>query len=281
MAAVVSCALALGPGLARAAPPEALPPAAAPAAAVPTEADEEIATLPEQPNSVGPFYGPADQEEIEHAIEPVGGDKPFGSVADGAFCFVESSRCRTSLILWADVGAGFNAIQGDEGFDVPYTQVRLGGGYVVRPLYLARRQWHPWGLGLTGSWSLGSGSVLPGGSTGGEFIERDLITAIRIGALNQIWLSQKRHALHADITLGVVNSTVFKAAEGRFWGTNAEFGLGFGGWGGVFVNADFLDQDTRVIFGFKGHAIAAAPVVGLILAGLAAGGASLAAGGGG
>lgn len=253
----------------------------APTAALPSEADTEIASLPEQPNSVGPFYGPPEQDEIEHAIEPVGGDRPFGSVADGAFCFVESSACQTSLIWWADVAAGFNAIQGDEGFDVPYTQVRLGGGYVVRPMFLARRHWHPWGLGITGSWSLGSGSVIPGGSTGGEFIERDLITAARFGILNQIWLSQKRHALHADITLGVVNSSVFKAAEGRFWGTNAEFGLGFGGWGGIFVNADFLDQDTRVVFGFKGHAIAAAPVVGLILAGLAAGGASLAAGGGG
>jgi len=252
-----------------------------PTASLPSEADGEIASLPDQPNSVGPFRGPGERDAVEHAIRPVDSDAPFGSVADGNFCFVEASECRTSLIWWADVGAGFNSIQGDEGFDVPYTQVRFGGGYVVRPLYLARRSWHPWGLGVTGSWSLGSGSVIPGGSTGGEFIERDLITAVRVGAFNQLWLSQKRHALHVDITLGAVNSSVFKAATGRFWGTNAELGLGFGGWGGVFVNADFLDQDTRIVFGFKGHAIAAAPIVGLVLAGLAAGGASLATGGGG
>ena len=69
-------------------------------------------------------------------------------------------------------------------------------------------------------------------------------------------------------------------SDEAYTGTNVELGLGFGGWGGVFVNGDFLDGDARLIMGFKGHALAAMPVAGLILGGLLLGGVSLSGGGG-
>lgn len=206
--------------------------------------------------------------------------KPLFSVKDGVFCFVEDAQCWMSLLLWADVGAGINAIETDEAFDVPYTQVRVGGGLTIRPLQSRNGgDWHPWALGISTSYSWGSGSVLPG-TDDTPFIERSVTPAFRIGLLNQLWFGPRRNGLHLDATLGLVRSTVFKASsDQRYSGTNVEIGFGFGGWGGVFTNADFLDGDTRIVFGFKGHGIAMAPIAGLVISGLLLGGVSLSGGG--
>src|SRR5262249_30741022 len=100
------------------------------------------------------------------------------------------------------------------------------------------------------------------------------IQTYRVALVNQLWLTQKRHALHLDFTLGAANSQVL-AYTGRYWGTTAEVALGFGGWGGLFLGGDFLDGDTRVVLGMRGHAIATVPMIALILLGLVAGGVAL------
>jgi hypothetical protein len=205
---------------------------------------------------------------------------PRLSVGNGYFCFVEDSTCSMSLLAWVDVGAGINAIETDEAFDVPYTQFRVGGGITFRPIKIAKKTWHPWAVGPVVSWSLGSGSVLPG-SNDTPFIERDDTRAIRFGVVNQLWLGPRRNGFHLDATIGAVSSSVFNAiSDKRYSGFNAEFGAGFGGWGGVFVNGDFLDGDTRIVFGFKGHAIAAGPVAVLVISGLLLGGVAIGGGGG-
>jgi hypothetical protein len=205
---------------------------------------------------------------------------PRLSVGNGYFCFVEDATCSMSLLAWVDVGAGINAIETDEAFDVPYTQFRVGGGITFRPIKIAKKTWHPWAVGPVVSWSLGSGSVLPG-SNDTPFIERDDTRAIRFGVVNQMWLGPRRNGFHLDATIGVVASSVFNAiSDKRYTGFNAEFGAGFGGWGGVFVNGDFLDGDTRIVFGFKGHAIAAGPVAVLVISGLLLGGVAIGGGGG-
>jgi hypothetical protein len=204
---------------------------------------------------------------------------PRFSVAEGRFCFVEDSTCSISLLSWVDVGAGLNSIETDEAFDVPYTQFRVGGGVTFRPIKLAKKTWHPWAVGPVVSWSLGSGSVLPG-TNDNAFVEKSSTRALRFGVVNQLWLGPRRNGFHLDATLGLVRSGVFNAIKNeRYSGFNAEFGVGFGGWGGVFVNGDFLDGDTRIVFGFKGHAIAAAPVALLVISGLLLGGVNIGGGG--
>ena len=228
-----------------------------------------------------PFYAPDTPVETSFALERTSALPPL-SVAKGRFCFIEDSFCRAAMIFTGDVGVGMNALSGRGGLDLPFTQARVSLGATVRPFVLARKQWHPWGLGLVGSWSVASGSIL--GIEDERVTERDLNDSWRLDLVNQAWLGQKRNALHLDFALGAVNSPVYKSASGRFWGTHAELGLGFGGWAGIFLSADFLDQDTRVVFGMKGHGLAAAPIAGLVILGLIAGGASVASvgpGGGG
>ena len=209
---------------------------------------------------------------------PAGRTKhPPLSVGRGFFCFVDNATCKLSLIADSDVGAGVNIISAQRGRDVPYTQFRTRFGMVTRPLMLARsKPWHPWGLGVVGSWSLGSGSIA---STSGEnedslddVSELDPIDAWRIGVVNQLWLSQKRHSFHLEFTLGAINSPVL-AAPGRYWGTTVEVGGTWGGWGGFVASADFLDGDTRIVFGARLHDVAAGPIIGLVLLGLLIGGA--------
>jgi hypothetical protein len=100
----------------------------------------------------------------------------------------------------------------------------------------------------------------------------DSTDAWRLGLYNQIWLSKKAHGLHLDLTLGTVRSDVLTSGHPLF-GTHAEVAFGWGGWGSVFASGDFLDRDTRIVFGFRGHAIAAGPIIAMALAGLAIGGA--------
>lgn len=233
-----------------------------------------------EPTDFGPFYEPEPVSELEFPGEAQRLDehKPFASVAGGAFCFVEDSACKASLIVDADVGVGVNVISSDRGFDVPYTQMRVRGGLVIRPVVLAKKRWHAWGVGLVGSYSFASPSIAatsrdPSDPFAG-ILETDPIRSGRVALINQLWLSQKRNAVHLDFTLGGVNSSVLDA-QGRYWGTHAEFAVGFGGWGGLYLAGDFLDQDSRLFVGMRGHGIFTGPMVALLLLGLVAGGVAL------
>ncbi len=161
---------------------------------------------------------------------------------------------------------------------MPYTQLRVRAGVTVRPIILAKRRWHPWGIGLVGSWSIASGSITATNQDPEDpnvgVTETDPIQTYRVGLINQLWLSQKRVAMHVDFTLGAANSQVLDYS-GRYWGTTAEVALGFGGWGGLYLGGDFLDGDTRVVLGLRGHGIATGPMIALVLLGLVAGGAAL------
>jgi hypothetical protein len=234
----------------------------------------------EEPEDFGPFYEPEPVSEVRFPGDARRPDrnKPFASVGGGIFCFVEDSVCGASLIADADVGVGLNVITSDRGFDVPYTQFRVRGGITLRPLRLGKKRWHPWGIGAVASWSYGSGSITATSRDPTEALtdvtETDPIRSWRIALLNQIWLSQKRNALHLDFTIGGVNSSVLDA-KGRYWGTHAEVALGFGGWGGLYFAGDFMDSDTRVFMGLRGHGIATGPLIALIVLGLVAGGVAL------
>jgi hypothetical protein len=234
----------------------------------------------EEPEDFGPFFEPEPVSEVKFPADAGRAEprKPFASVAGGMFCFVEDSACGASLIADADVGVGLNVITSDRGLDVPYTQFRVRGGITFRPLKLAKNRWHPWGVGVVGSWSLGSGSITATNRDPTEALtdvtETDPIRSWRIALINQIWLSQKRNALHLDFTVGGINSSVLNA-QGRYWGTHFEAALGLGGWGGLFVAGDFMDSDTRVFIGMRGHGIATGPLIALIVLGLVAGGVAL------
>ena len=233
----------------------------------------------QEPEDFGPFFEPEPASEVRFPAEAHRPHKkPFASVANASFCFVEDSACGAALIADADVGIGLNVISSDRGLDVPYTQFRVRGGLTVRPIKLARKRWHPWGVGAVLSWSLGSGAITATNQDPSDpfadVTETDPIRSWRVALLNQLWLSQRRNALHLDFTLGGVNSSVLDA-QGRYWGTHAEVALGFGGWGGLFLAGDFLDADTRVFMGMRGHGIATGPLIGLIVLGLVAGGVAL------
>jgi hypothetical protein len=234
----------------------------------------------QEPEDYGPFYEPEPVSEVQFPADAHRGPRkaPFGSVSGGAFCFIEDSACGASLIADADVGVGLNIITTDRGFDVPYTQLRVRGGLAVRPIILSKHRWHAWGVGVVGSWSIASGSITATNQDPEDpnvgVTETKPIQSYRVALINQLWLSQKRHALHVDFTLGAANSQVLNFS-GRYWGTTAEVALGFGGWGGLYLSGDFLDGDTRVVMGLRGHAIATGPMIALILLGLVAGGVAL------
>ena len=234
----------------------------------------------EEPEDFGPFFEPEPVSEVKFPGDGYRPDRkhPFASVGGGTFCFVEDSMCAASLLIDADVGVGLNVISSDRGFNVPYTQFRVRGGVTVRPVKLVKKRWHPWGIGLVGSWSLGSGSITAtnrdASDAATDVIETDPIRSWRVAMINQIWLAQKRNALHLDFTLGGVNSSVLDA-QGRYWGTHVELAVGLGGWGGIYFAGDFLDADTRVFMGMRGHGIATGPLIALIVLGLVAGGVAL------
>lgn len=221
----------------------------------------------------GPFFeGPA-KSDTEWATKPQKRRTPVLSVGDGKFCFVEGTYCKASLILNAGVGAGMRIPASDKGPDLPYAQFTFYGGIAIRPMMLGKREWHPWGLGVVSSWSRGTGSVTVEGTSEDQTVEQSSRTDVfRVGAVNQIWLTKKQYALHLDFTLGAVQADVLTSGY-RLWGTHAELAMGFGGWGGLFLSGDFLDDDTRVVFGFRGHGIAAGPIIAMAIAGLAIGGA--------
>jgi hypothetical protein len=224
----------------------------------------------------GPFFEDEAVSEVKRPHVPRRPHPPL-SVAKGWFCFVDNSKCKVSVIADSDVGAGVNVISSARGLDVPYTQFRTRFGFVLRPIAMKKsRGWHPWGVGLVGSWSIGSASIASqtgnSSETGDDVVEYDPISAWRVGLVNQLWLSKKNNSFHLDFTLGGVNSPVLDA-PGRFWGTTAEVSGTWGGWGGVYLNGDFLDRDSRVIAGVRVHDVAAGPIIGLVILGLLAGGA--------
>lgn len=236
-----------------------------------SEADEE-----EEPDEYGPFFEDEAPSDLEYLGRARPGRLPVLSLGDGAFCFVEGTNCKASMILSADIGAGIRAPASDEGPDVPYAQFTFRGGVVIRPSMIRprkRKPWGSWGVGVVSSWSKGTGAVTFGADDDLESAtSSDATTVFRIAAMNQMWLSKRNHAAHLDFTFGGARSEVLTSGV-KLWGTHAEVGMGFGGWGGLFLSGDFLDRDTRVVLGFRGHGIAAGPIVAMALAGLAAGGA--------
>jgi hypothetical protein len=239
-------------------------PVAAPVAPVaPVEAKKP-------PTEYGPFFAEEPPEETRFPGAKRRDDPPRFSLGRGKFCFLDDAKCKASLIATADVGIGVNILAGaGSAPDLPYAQFNFRGGLVLKPLALTKDGgWHPWGLGLAAGWSRGTGNPIVDHET-------PHTDAVRFFLVNQLWLSQKRNAFHLDVDFGLVRSQV-RASMGRnlaAFGTHASVSANWGGWGGVFLAADFLYQDTRIVLGFRGHGLAAGPAIGLVLLGLLAGGA--------
>lgn len=221
----------------------------------------------------GPFFEDEAPSDATFATKGRKGKAPVLSVGNGGLCFVEGSWCKASILATAEVAAGMRVPASDKGPDMPYAHFGFRGGFTVRPLMFTRRDWHPWGIGAIGSWTRGTGATTVEGGLDDQVIDESKRTdAWRVGLLNQLWLSKKPHAFHLDFTMGVVRSEILTSGV-ALAGTHAEVAFGFGGWGSVFAGGDFLDQDTRVSFGFRGHGIAAAPILAMVIGGLALGGA--------
>lgn len=224
----------------------------------------------------GPFFEDEPVSEVVYPTQPARKGQPLFGVGNGAFCFVEDSGCKASLIADFDFGAGVNVVGSEFGVDVPMTQWRVRGGFTVRPLYLSRGRWHRWGLGVTAAFSQATPQVAVARADSTDTLatveETDPVRATRIDLVNQLWMSQKRNAFHLDFSVGAVRSPVLNAGQ-FFWGTHAEVAMGWGGLAGFYASTDFLDRDLRAIFGFRTHAGIAGPIVGLIALGLLAGGA--------
>lgn len=271
-----------------AAPAEALPlpaPADVPTAPDPDAAppaDDEVLVAPpgnmsfgtapvaakKPPPEHGPFFAgePVSDTAFANGPRPVG--PPRFSVGRGAFCFLDDSGCKASLVLTADVGVGVNIVSFPTRLDVPFAQYTFRGGVVFKPLLrLNEGGWHPWGIGLVGSWSRGTAAP-----TSKTALESEHTDAWRVVLVNQLWLSKKRHGFHLDLDLGVVRSNVLGSA-GKYYGSHASLSANWGGLGGLFLASDLLDNDSRIVFGFRGNGVAAAPVIAMVLLGLLAGGA--------
>ena len=220
------------------------------------------------PPEFGPFFVAEPTSETAAPNGPRVTDPPRFSVGGGSFCFVDDARCKSALILTADIGIGVNIVGGTRTPDLPYAQFTFRGGLVFKPLTIGRKDaWHPWGVGLLGSWSRGTGAP----SRESAVVSPHTDTW-RVLLVNQLWLSKRRNGFHLDVDLGIIRSTVL-GGDKQFTGSSAGISANWGGWGGIFLSGDFLDHDTRVVFGFRGHGIATAPAIGLILLGLLAGGA--------
>lgn len=229
------------------------------------------------PKEHGPFFAAEAPTEARFSTGPPPGATPRLSVGKGLFCFVEDSQCKLSLLASIDVGVGVNIIAGDRGVDLPYAHYNFRGGLTLRPLTLIRKRWHWWSVGGVASWSRGTGTLASNGSfydgDPDSLVATESTQTYRVALINQLWLSQKRNAFHIDATVGLARSTVLTSVERFYNGFHLEVAGGWGGWGSLFVSGDFMYKDARVILGFRGHGIATAPAVGLILLGLLAGGA--------
>ena len=224
----------------------------------------------------GPFFEGEPTSEVTYPTPVPRAGQPLFGLGDGAFCLVEDSGCKSSLIADFDFGVGMNVVGSDRGLDVPFTQWRVRGGFTIRPYYLGTGGWHRWGVGVSASFAQGSPQVATGivdtSDPLADVKELGPLSTMRIDMLHQIWMSKKRNALHLDFNLGAARTTVLDA-PGQFWGTHTEVGVGWGGLAGFYVSADFLDQDLRTVFGFRTHAAIAGPIIGALALGLIAGGA--------
>lgn len=248
-------------------------PAEAPPEAAPPETDAVAVKAEDEDEDYGPFFVADAPSDTRFASEPRKGKAPRFSVGQGAFCFVDDTHCKASLLVDATVAGGIRAPASQKGPDIPYAHYGFRGGLVVRPLMFKRKAWHPWGVGVVGGWTMGTGAVVVQSSDEGvEKSDTERTPAVRIGLVNQVWLSQRPHAMHIDFTLGGVRSPVLTSGVALI-GTHAEVAFGWGGWGALYAAGDFLDRDTRISFGFRAHGIAAAPVVALAILGAALGGA--------
>lgn len=248
-------------------------PEVAPAEPASEEGDDVAAKSADEDADFGPFFEGDGPSDTAFASEPRKSKAPRFSVGQGAFCFVDGSHCKASLIADASVAAGLRAPASNKGPDMPYAHFGFRGGLVIRPLMFKRKAWHPWGVGVVGGWTLGTGAVeVESTNDGLNKDDTERTPATRFGVVNQLWLSQRPHALHIDFTLGGVRSPVL-ASGVPLIGTHAEVAFGWGGWGALYAAGDFLDQDTRVSFGFRAHGIAAGPIIALAILGAALGGA--------
>lgn len=243
---------------------------------VPAE-DGVTAKAEDEDGEYGPFFQAEAPSDTSFPTQPRKGKgkgkAPRLSVGEGAFCFVDGSHCKASLLADATVAAGIRAPASNKGPDMPYAHFGFRGGLVIRPLMFKRKAWHPWGVGLVGGWTLGTGSVTAEASDDGiTQAETERTPATRIALVNQLWLTQKTHAPHIDFSIGGVRSPVLTSGVSLI-GTHAEVAFGWGGWGSVYAAGDFLDRDTRISFGFRAHGIAAGPLVALAILGAALGGA--------
>ena len=240
-----------------------------------SEEGEAVApvTAADDREEYGPFFEAPAPSDTAWASQPRKKRTPVLSVGDGAFCFVNGSYCKASLVLDAGVGAGMRIPASDEGPDIPFAQFTFRGGIAARPLMFGRRDWHYWGVGVVGSWSRGTGSVTVVGSVEDQNVDSTKSTdSVRVALVNQLWLSRKPYGAHLDFSIGAVRSEILTSGY-ALWGTHAELSYEWGGWGGLFASGDFLDRDSRVVLGFRGHGIAAGPIIAMALAGLAMGGA--------
>ena len=228
-----------------------------------------------QTGQPSPDYGPFFTDEPVSDTSFSNGHRPekppLFSLAQGTFCFLEDARCRIALLLSADIAVGMNITTGPGGLDLPYTQFGARGGLTFRPFTLSKNLWHPWSIGVIGSWSRGSGTVAPNASA--FYLRKTAHNDVwRLGLINQIWLSRKTNAFHLDLTLGLVRSKIANQQDPAFGG-HLEFSLGWSGWAAIFVGGDFFPHDARIVSGFRAHGIAAGPAIALVLLGLLAGGA--------
>lgn len=271
---LASYLLVMAPQAEAAAAPSSPTTASAPEASTPEAADSPggVSAAGED-GDYGPFFMGDAPSDTEFATKPRKGKAPLLSVGQGAFCFVDDTHCKTSLLVDATVAAGLRAPASHKGPDMPYAHFGFRGGLVMRPLMFKRKAWHPWGVGVVGGWTLGTGAVVVQSGDGGvEKSDTERTPAVRVGLVNQLWLSQRPHAMHIDFTLGGVRSPVLTSGVSLI-GTHAEVAFGWGGWGALYAAGDFLDRDTRISFGFRAHGIAAGPLVALAILGAALGGA--------
>ncbi|HWB77422.1 MAG TPA: hypothetical protein VG755_20790, partial [Nannocystaceae bacterium] len=67
------------------------------------------------PGEYGPFFEQEPPSDTRFGASISKGRKPFGSVANGAFCFVDGSWCRASLLISAGVATGLRVPASDAG----------------------------------------------------------------------------------------------------------------------------------------------------------------------
>lgn len=249
------------------------PAPSAPAADAPTDDVVIAKTDQEEDGDYGPFFEADAPSDTTFPSQGRKGKAPALSVGNGAFCFVDGTNCKVSLLADATVAAGLRAPASNKGPDMPYAHYGFRGGLVMRPLMFKRKPWHAWGVGVVGSWSMGTGAVTVE-STSEDLAksESDSTPAVRIAMVHQLWLSQRPHAAHIDFSIGGVRSPVLTSGVPLI-GTHAEVAFGWGGWASVYASGDFLDQDTRIGFGVRAHGVAAGPLIALAILGAALGGA--------